>query len=261
MAGPNDGPWVKTYQYTLASFGDAATGWGSEPGFDAAPEAESADGRSASAARGSYNLGTFGSQVSFSLQHNKPKRHRVKARSRILKFCSSYRSWANLEMCYSKWGEIPECCERFLLQLAEDLDVAEDNNNLEGWTIQQMLSHVSGDAYVGSNVILQAIRDIRARHRNRRPLVVSVRISNVTMWRKEVADWIKSSEDHILLVQETHLGPTEAREVANYMHRQGLQMYGGISHPTDKGTKGQEEQPIAAAQSSAKAGDDSYLQC
>ena len=53
-----------------------------------------------------------------------------------------------------------------------------------------------------------------------------------------MADWIKSSEDHILLVQETHLGPTEAREVANYMHRQGFQMYGGISHPTDKGTKG-----------------------
>ena len=132
------------------------------------------------AARGSYNLGTFGSQVSFSLQRNKPKRHRIKARSRILKFCSSYRSSANLEMCYSKWGEIPECCERFLLQLAEDLDVAEDSNNLEGWTIQQMLSHVSGDAYVGSNVILQAIRDIRARHRNRHPLVVSVRISNVT---------------------------------------------------------------------------------
>ena len=237
MAGPNNGPWVKTYQYTLASFGDAATGWDSEPGFDAAPEAESADGRSASAARGSYNLGTFGSQVSFSLQHNKPKRHRIKARSRILKFCSSYRSWAKLEMCYGKWGEIPECCERFLLQLAEDLDVAEDSNNLEGWTIQQMLSHVSGDAYVGSNVILQAIRDIRDRHRNRHPLVVSVRISNVTMWRKEVADWIKSSEDHILLLQETHLGPTEARE-ANYMHRQGFQMYGGISHPTDKGTKG-----------------------
>ena len=141
-------------------------------------------------------------------------------------------------MCYSKWGEIPECYERFLLQLAGDLDVAEDSNNLEGWTIQQMLSHVSGDAYVGSNVILQAIRDIRARHQNRNPLVVSVRISNVTMWRKEVADWIKSSEDHILLVQETHLGPTEAREVANYMHRQGFQMYGGISHPTDKGTKG-----------------------
>ena len=208
MAGPNDGPWVKTYQYTLASFGDAATGWDSEPGFDAAPEAESADGRSASAARGSYNLGTFGSQVSFSLQHNKPKRHRIKARSRILKFCSSYRSWANLELCYSKWGEIPECYERFLLQLAEDLDVAEDSNNLEGWTIQQMLSHVSGGAYVGSNVILQAIRDIRARHQNRSPLVVSVRISNVT---KEVADWIKSSEDHILLVQETHLGPAQAR--------------------------------------------------
>ena len=70
---------------TLASFGDAATGWNSEPGFDAAPEAESADGRSVSAARG-YNLGTFGSQMSFSLQHNKPQRHRIKARSRILKF-------------------------------------------------------------------------------------------------------------------------------------------------------------------------------
>ena len=38
-------------------------------------------------------------------------------------------------MCYSKWGEIPESCERYLLQLAEDVDVAEDSNNLEGWTI------------------------------------------------------------------------------------------------------------------------------
>ena len=238
MASPIDGPWAKTHQYTPTSFGDAATGWKSEPGFDAAQEAESADGRSASATRAYYNPSNFESQVSFSLKHTKPRRHRIKARSRLQKFCSSFRSWANLELCYSKWGEIPECYERFLLQLAEDLDVAEDSNHLEGWTIQQMLSHVSGDAYVGSNVILQAIRDIRARHQNRSPLVVSVRVSNITMWRKEIADWIKSSEDHILLVQETHLGPLEAREAANYMHRQGFQMYGGISHPTEKGTKG-----------------------
>ena len=93
-------------------------------------------------------------------------------------------------------------------------------------------------AFAGPNVVLQAIRDVRARHQQLSPLVVSVRISNVTMWRKEVADWAKTSKDHILLVQETHLGPAEAREASNYMHRQGFQMYGGISHPTDKGTKG-----------------------
>ena len=141
-------------------------------------------------------------------------------------------------MCYSKWGEIPESCERYLLQLAEDVDVAEDSNNLEGWTIQQMLSHVSGDAYVGSNVILQAIRDVRARQQNRSPMVISVRVSNITMWRKEIADWIKASNDRIMLVQETHLGPHEVREAANFMHRQGYQLYGGVAHPTDKGTKG-----------------------
>ena len=237
MASPVDGPWAKTHQYTSSSFGDAATGWESKPGFDAAQEAESANGRSASDT-GDFNTCKFESQVSFSLKHIKPRRRRIKARSKLRKFCSSFRSWANLELCYSKWGEIPECYERFLLQLADHLDVAEDSNNLEGWTIQQMLSHVSGDTYVGSNVILQAIRDIRARHQNRSPLVVSVRVSNITMWRKEIADWIKSSDDHILLVQETHLGPLEAREAANYMHRQGFQMYGGISHPTEKGTKG-----------------------
>ena len=113
--------------------------------------------------------------------------------------------------------------------------MAEDSNNLEGWTIQQMLSHVSGDAHVGSNVILQAIRDIRARHRNRWLCLFGF---PMLLCDKEVADWINSSEDHILLVQETHLGPTEAREVANYMHRHGFQMYGEISHSTDKGTKG-----------------------
>ena len=105
---------------------------------------------------------------------------------------------------------------------------AEDTNNLEGWTIQQMLSHASGDAFVGPNVVLQAIKDIRARHKRRSPMAVTVRISNVTMWRREVADWIKSTSDHILLVQETHLGPSAAREATNYMHRQGFQMYGGI---------------------------------
>ena len=98
-----------------------------------------------------------------------------------------------------------------------------------------MLSHVSGDAYVGSNVILQAIRDVRARQQNRSPMVISVRVSNITMWRKEIADWIKASNDHIMLVQETHLGPHEVREAANFMHRQGYQLY---AHPTDKGTKG-----------------------
>ena len=192
MASPVNGPWAKTHQYTSSSFGDAATGWESKPGFDAAQEAESANGRSASDT-GDFNTCNFESQVSFSLKHIKPRRRRIKARSKLQKFCSSFRSWANLELCYSKWGEIPECYERFLLQLADDLDVAEDSNNLEGWTIQQMLGHVSGDTYVGSNVILQAIRDIRARHQNRSPLVVSVRVSNITMWRKEIADWIKSS--------------------------------------------------------------------
>ena len=89
-----------------------------------------------------------------------------------------------------------------------------------------------------SNVILQAIRDVRARQQLRSPLVISLRVSNITMWRREIADWIKTSEDHILLLQETHLGPTQAREAAQFMHRQGYQMYGGIAQPTEKGTKG-----------------------
>ena len=238
MASPNDGPWAKTYQSSRANFGGAATGCKSEPGFDAAEAAESADSRSVSATTRYHNVHSFETQVRSSLKHTKPRRHRIKTRSKLLKFCTCFRSWANLEMCYSKWGEIPESYERFLLQLTEDSAVAEDSNNLEGWTIQQMLSHVSGDAYVGANVILQAIRDVRARHQRRNPLVVSVRISNITMWRKEIADWIKASEDHIMLVQETHLSPTEAREAANHMRRQGYQMYGGAAHPTDKGTKG-----------------------
>ena len=216
---------------------DAAAGRISDPGFVAAVEAESADSRSAPTGRLNFNRNNRDSQVSSSLNLRK-QRQRSKARSRHLKFCSIHRSWANLELCYSKWGEIPERYERFLLQLSENLDVAEDTNNLEGWTIQQMLSHASGDAFVGPNVVLQAIKDIRARHKRRSPMAVTVRISNITMWRKEVADWIKSTSDHILLVQETHLGPSEAREATNYMHRQGFQMYGGIAHPTKKGTKG-----------------------
>ena len=238
MAGPSDGPSAKTHQYTLSSFGNVAAGRTSEPGFAATSEAESADGRSASARGPSYKPSNYFSQVSSSLKYNKPKRQRVKVRSKLLMFCSCYRSWANLELCYSKWGAIPDSHERFLLKLAEDSAVAEDSKSLEGWTIQQMLSHASGDAFAGPNVVLQAIRDVRARHQQRSPLVVSARISNVTMWRKEVADWAKTSKDHILLVQETHLGPAEAREASNYMHRQGFQMYGGISHPTDKGTRG-----------------------
>ena len=216
---------------------DAAAGRISDPDFVAALEAESADSRSAPTGRLSFNRNNRDSQVSSSLNLRK-QRQRSKARSRHLKFCSIHRRWANLELCYSKWGEIPESYERFLLQLSENLDVAEDTNNLEGWTIQQMLSHASGDAFVGPNVVLQAIKDIRARHKRRSPMAVTVRISNITMWRKEVADWIKSTSDHILLVQETHLGPSEAREATNYMHRQGFQMYGGIALPTEKGTKG-----------------------
>ena len=226
MAGPNFGPWAKTYQSYQINFG-AAIGRKSEPSFDAANEAESAESRSATAATQHHQAHNFGDQVSSSLKHTKPRRRRIKARSKLLKFCTCFRSWANLEMCYSKWGEIPESCERYLLQLAEDVDVAEDSNNLEGWTIQQMLSHVSGDAYVGSNVILQAIRDVRPRQQNRSPMVISVRVSNITMWRKEIADWIKASNDHIMLVQETHLGPHEVREAANFMHRQGYQLCGG----------------------------------
>ena len=188
-----------------ANLGDAAAGRISDPDFVAALEAESADSRSAPTGRLSFIRNNRDSQVSSSLNLRK-QRQRSKARSRHLKFCSIHRSWANLELCYSKWGEIPESYERFLLQLSENLDVAEDTNNLEGWTIQQMLSHASGDAFVGPNVVLQAIKDIRARHKRRSPMAVTVRISNITMWRKEVADWIKSTSDHILLVQETHLG-------------------------------------------------------
>ena len=237
MAGPNFGPRAKTHQSSQSSCG-AATGRDSRPDFDAAKEAESADSRSVTVTTQYHSLFKFGDQVSYSLKRIKPKRHRTKPRSRILKFCSSFRSWANLERCYSKWGAVPESCECYLLQLAEDVELAEDRNNLEGWTIQQMLSHASGDAYVGSNVILQAIRDVRARQQLRSPLVISTRVSNITMWRREIADWIKTSEDHILLVQETHLGPTQAREAATLMRRQGYQMYGGIAQPTEKGTKG-----------------------
>ena len=114
--------------------------------------------------------------------------------------------------------------------------MAEDSKSLEGWTIQQMLSHASGDVFAGPNVILQAI--VRARHQKECPLVVSLRSSNVTMWRKEVSDWVRASQDHIVLIQETHLGTTEAQEAARLMHRHGYQMYGGESHPTGKGTKG-----------------------
>ena len=230
MASPNDGPRAKTYQFLQASFVSAATGSELWPGFDAAAATESADSRSVPAATMSQNVHSFETQVRPSLKYTKPRRQRIKTRSKRLKFCTCFRSWANLEMCYSKWGEIPESYEHFLLRLTEESAVAEDNNNLEGWTIQQMLSHVSGDAYVGANVILQAIRDVRARHQRRYPLVLSIRVSNITMWRKEIADWIKASGDHIMLVQETHLSPTEVREAANNMHRQGYQMY--------KGTKG-----------------------
>ena len=134
VAGPRDGPLAKTHQYTLSSFGNVAAGRTSEPGFAATSEVESADGRSASARRPSYKSSNCFSQVSSSLKYNKPKRQRVKVRSKLLKFCSCYRSWANLEFCYSKWGAIPDSHERFLLKLAEDPAVAEDSNNLEGWT-------------------------------------------------------------------------------------------------------------------------------
>ena len=237
MAGPIVGPRAKTHQSSQSSC-VVATGRDSGPDFGAAREAESADGRSVMATTQYQNLFKFEDQVSTSLTCTKPKRHRIKPRSKILKFCSSFRRWANLERCYSKWGEVPESCACYLLQLAEDIERAEDRNNLEGWTIQQMLRHASGDAHAGSNVILQAIRDVRARQQLRSPLVISLRVSNITMWRREIADWIKTSEDHILLLQETHLGPTQAREAAQFMHRQGYQMYGGIAQPTEKGTKG-----------------------
>ena len=239
MAGPRSGPLAKTHEFISGSFGNTAAGRISAPGFDATHEAESADGRSASTRRRIHRATiSQSSQVSSSLNFNKPGRQRVKGRSKLLKFCSCYRSWANLEFCYSQWGAIPFCHERFLQKLAQDSAVSKDSNNLEGWTIQQMLSHASGDTFAGPNVVLQAIRDVRARHQHLNPLAVSIRISNVTVWRKEVADWAKTSQDHILLVQETHLGPAAAREASTYMHRQGFQMYGGISHQTDKGTKG-----------------------
>ena len=155
-------------------------------------------------------IGIQSNEVSFSLRTTRPRRQRAKPRSRRLKFCSFVSSWAKLEYCYNRWGSVPQSHECYLLNLAENLAVAEDSKSLEGWTIQQMLSHACGDVFAGPNVILQAIRDVRARHQKECPLVVSLRSSNVTMWRKEVSDWVRASQDHIVLIQETHLGTTEA---------------------------------------------------
>ena len=173
-----------------------------------------------------------------SLRACHPRRSRKNPRSKHSKFSSKARCWALMESCYVSQGGVPSSQERFLLKLAETTADVEEGKTLEGWTVQQMLLQASGDSFVGPDVVVHAIKDVRSRLGRSNPMTVSVRISNVTSWRPEVANWITAGKDHVVLVQETHLRSMQQHDAQSKMHRAGYQLYGGVAHPTDKSTKG-----------------------